>query len=175
MTHFRKSFLMAAVIATAAFAAHAQAPAPLPASGQTSATARADKTERAAQRQARKAEQHAKRMADLKERLQITAAQEGAWTHFVSAMQPPTQPAARPDHAEIERLTTPERIDRMQALQAERQARQNTRNQAIKDFYAQLSPQQRQTFDKLSPGGAESRAYGKKRHGKGGPDRAPHD
>lgn len=92
-------------------------------------------------------ERMARRMAEFKQRLQITPAQEGAWTAFAAAMQPPAQPPQRPDRAEFERLTTPERIDRMQALRAQRNAEMDRRAQATKTFYAQLSPEQKKVFD----------------------------
>ena len=56
----------------------------------------------------------AARMAHFKEVLQITPAQEGAWTAWTASMQPPAN-WKRPDRAELERLATPERIDRMRA------------------------------------------------------------
>ena len=82
-----KSWLAVALMAAAAAAATAQTP--MPASGEASAQAG---EQRANPREAdRRAERHAKRMADLKQRLQITSAQEGAWNQFVSAMQPPAR------------------------------------------------------------------------------------
>ena len=127
------------------------------------------------------AERHAKRMAALKERLKISPAQEDAWNQFASAMQPPTPPAQRPDRAEFERLTTPERLDRMQAMQAEHQTRMAARNQAIKNFYAQLTPEQQKALDQHAmhgrpEGRPHGRPHGKSRDerdgcqgGKGGP------
>ena len=57
----------------------------------------------------------AKRQAEMKAKLKITPAQEGAWTAFTAAMQPPVH-GARPtatQRAEIDKLSTPERIDKM--------------------------------------------------------------
>ena len=86
-----KSWLAVALMAAAAAAATAQTP--MPASGEASAQASEQRANpREADRRAeRRAERHAKRMADLKQRLQITSAQEGAWNQFVSAMQPPAR------------------------------------------------------------------------------------
>ena len=172
-----KSWLAVALMAAVAAAATAQTP--MPASGEASAQA---SEQRANPREAeRRAERHAKRMADLKQRLQITSAQEGAWNQFVSAMQPPAPPAQRPDRAEFERLTTPERLDRMQAMQAEHQTRMAARNQAIKNFYEQLTPEQQKAFDQHAmhgrpEGRPHGRPHGKSRDerdgcqgGKGGP------
>ncbi|RRD57849.1 hypothetical protein EII20_05060 [Comamonadaceae bacterium OH2545_COT-014] len=155
----RKHLLIATLLAalgagasaqTAQTAQMAQTPPPAPASGeaapQPGPRAQAPRHD-PAQRHARMAQRHGQRMAALKEKLQLSAAQQGAWNQFANAMQPSATPPQRPDQAEFERLTTPERIDRMQALQAERQARMNQRGEAIKAFYAQLTPGQRQTFD----------------------------
>jgi periplasmic protein CpxP/Spy len=110
-----------------------------------------------AKMQAKMAERTAKRMADLKSKLNITPAQEGAWTSFTTALQPPAgqgpwgkRPTAE-QRAEIAKLTTPERIDRMTALRAERMTAMNTamgkRNDAIKTFYSTLATEQKKTFD----------------------------
>lgn len=160
----RKHLLIATLLAALSVGANAQTaqtaqtPPPAPASGEAAAQpgprAQAPRHD-PAQRHARMAERHGQRMAALKEKLQLSAAQQDAWSRFASAMQPPATPPQRPDRAEFERLTTPERIDRMQALQAERQARMNQRGEAIKAFYAQLTPAQRQSFD------AQMRGWGR--------------
>lgn len=94
----------------------------------------------------------AKRMAELKAKLQITAAQEGAWTAFTTAMKPPARmDRQRPDRAELAKLTTPERIDKMRALRtqhmAERTAGMDKREEATKAFYAALNADQKKLFD----------------------------
>ena len=61
----------------------------------------------------------AKRMAELKAKLNITASQESAWTTFTTAMKPSADMAAmgqRPDMAELEKLPMPQRMDKMRAL-----------------------------------------------------------
>jgi len=98
----------------------------------------------------------AKRQADMKAKLKITPAQEGAWTAFTAAMQPPARMMGgeRPmaaQRAELDTLTTPERIDKMKALRTQRMAEMNAemdkRSEATKAFYAALSPEQQKTFD----------------------------
>lgn len=94
------------------------------------------------------------RMLELKTKLKITPAQEAAWTTFTAAMQP-MQGAGyagmRASHEELSKLPTPERLDRMRALQAQHMAEMNTRmNQradATKAFYAVLSVEQKKVFD----------------------------
>lgn len=94
---------------------------------------------------------HAKHLADLKAKLKITASQEAAWKTFTDAMKPPADMGKRPDRAELDKLSTPERLDKMQALHKERMAVMDTamekRNAATKAFYAALSPEQQKTFD----------------------------
>ena len=95
----------------------------------------------------------AKHQAALKAKLKITAEQESAWTAFTAAMKPPAgwMDHKRPDRAEMEKLTTPERIDKMHALRAQHMADMNAamdkRDDATKAFYAVLSPDQKKTFD----------------------------
>lgn len=94
-----------------------------------------------------RAQHHLKQLAQLKTQLQLQPAQEAAWTSFTQAMQPPATPPARPDRSALEKLRTPERIDQMEALHAQRQAEMKQRGEATKTFYAQLSPEQQKTFD----------------------------
>ncbi len=94
----------------------------------------------------------AKRQAELKTKLKITADQEGAWTSFTAAMKPAARMAhQRPDHAELDKLTTPERIDKMRALRtqhmSERTAAMDKRADATKAFYATLNADQKKVFD----------------------------
>jgi len=59
--------------------------------------------------------------------------------------------AKRPDRAEIDKLTTPERIDKMKALHTQHMNDMNaamaTRGEATKAFYATLTPEQQKVFD----------------------------
>ena len=93
------------------------------------------------------AERHAKHLAELKAKLKLDAAQEPAWKTFADAMQPPAAPAARPDRVAMEKLSTPERIDQMQAMHAQREAEMKKRGDATKAFYASLNAEQKKTFD----------------------------
>ncbi len=97
-------------------------------------------------------EMHAKRSADLKAKLKITPAQEGAWTTFTTAMKPPARDAKQgSDRAELEKLSTPERLDKMRTLRTQHmsdmQAAMNKRDEATKALYATLSPEQKKVFD----------------------------
>lgn len=95
---------------------------------------------------ARRAERINRHLADLKQKLQITSAQEGAWNSFATAMQPPA-PMQRPDRQAMAAMSTPERIDQMRAMRERHSAEMDRRAEATKAFYAQLSPEQKKTFD----------------------------
>jgi Spy/CpxP family protein refolding chaperone len=95
---------------------------------------------------------HAKHLADLKAKLKITASQEAAWTRFTDAMKPTADMMGkRPDRTEMDKLSTPERIDKMRALHKEHmaamEAAMDKRGDATKTFYASLSPEQKKGFD----------------------------
>ena len=123
-----------------------------------------------AQRQQRMAEHHAKRQAELKAQLKLTPAQEGAWTAYTAAMQPPANAqrrGPRMDRAEFDKLTTPQRIDRMQQRSAERQAQMKQRGDAVKAFYAQLTPEQQKLYDDRAMRGGKGKRGGPGHHGMG--------
>lgn len=101
-------------------------------------------------------ERMAQREAALKQILQITPAQEGAWNQWVASRRPSaTMPRPRP--GEFAQLTTPQRIDRMRELRAARNAEMDRRADATKTFYAALSPAQQKAFDALTA----SRGFGR--------------
>ena len=105
----------------------------------------------------------AQRMEAFKQKLQLTPAQEPAWTSFTQAMQPNTQARqARLDWQGMDKLSTPERIDRMRAMRAQRDAEMDRRGDAVKAFYAQLTQAQQKTFDAEG-----ARMYGQRGAGQG--------
>ena len=111
---------------------------------------------------------HAKRTAELKAKLKITAQQEGAWNDYVAAMKPPARNAAdRPDRAALEKLSTPERLDKMKEMRTQHMADMNAamdkRDQATKTFYATLTPEQQKVFDAAhAKGPRDHEKHGKK-------------
>jgi hypothetical protein len=113
------------------------------------------------QRIAKMQEHRAQRLADLKAKLQIHAAQETAWNAWVAALQP-TARGERPDRDQIAAMTTPQRIDYMRARRAERAAVADQRGEVTKSFYGVLSPAQQKVFD------TETLRKGKGRHHGGG-------
>ncbi len=112
------------------------------------------RAQRQAERTARLQQQMAERQARFKAELKITPEQEPAWNAFIARTQP-TQPAERaaaaqppaPAREAWAQLSTPERLDRLQARQAERDARTARRHDAIRSFYAALDTEQKKIFD----------------------------
>ena len=93
-------------------------------------------------------EAHAKAMHDI---LAIRPDQESAWQAFIASMVPPHH--ADMDHhgdGQETAMTTPERLDHMSAEMAEHQAAFQRHAEAVKRFYAVLTPQQQKAFDALS-------------------------
>ncbi len=116
---------------------------------------------------------HDQRLAELKKDLQLTPAQEAAWTQFTNAMRPPATMPQRPDREAMTRLTTPERIDQMQALHKQRQAEMDRRAEATKAFYASLTPDQKKKFDAQTARHMGGRHHGGQ-GGHGGPGHHGH-
>jgi hypothetical protein len=158
-----KSLIVAGLLATAGFAAYSQGPGGMGMMDHDGG----GRMGHMGQRDPAKMEQMmAKRAADLKTKLKITPAQEGAWTAFTGAMKPPADMMAkRPDRAEMDKLSTPERIDKMRAMRSQHmtdmQANMDKRDEATKTFYATLSAEQKKVFD------AEHARMGGHEQGKG--------
>jgi hypothetical protein len=97
----------------------------------------------------------AERLRLLHDALGVRPDQEGAWQAFAAALAP--QPGSHERHArgegapgEPRHLTTPERLDRMQARMTERMAAFQRHAAAVKALYAALTPAQQRTFDALA-------------------------
>lgn len=96
--------------------------------------------------QERMKERMAKRQAELHDKLKLTAAQGPAWKSFTEKMKP-ANPPARPDRAEMDKLTAPERMERGLAMMKEREKIMADRLTAVKEFYAVLTPEQQKVFN----------------------------
>lgn len=159
--------LSAGLLASAAFGASAQTPpAAGPAGTPPAAEHRMHKPD--GKFVERMQERRAKHLADLKSKLKIGASQEAAWSAYTAASQPPGPPPQGRDpkaaRAEFDKLTTPQRLDRMQARQAEHAALFAKRAESTRTFYTALTPEQQKTFD------AESLRHGPRgEHGPRGP------
>ena len=93
-----------------------------------------------------------KRLAALKSKLKVTASQEAAWQQFVLSHQPPKKPLMMPlDRDALAKMSTPERIEKMQAQyeahHASVQDHMKQRAQATLAFYNELNDEQKKEFD----------------------------
>jgi hypothetical protein len=86
------------------------------------------------------------RHEQLKEVLKITPKQEEAWKSFNERMLT-LKRAAPPDQAEFAKLTAPERMEKRQELARQFQNSMDERIAIVKDFYANLSAEQKKVFD----------------------------
>ena len=142
MSFLQHRIAAAAVLAALALPVLAQpAPSDAPAAG-----APAQQARKPGDLQERHQARMAQRANAFKAQLKLTPEQEPAWTAFMAAMQP-AQRTTRLDPADMEKRTTPERIDRMRALRAQHAAEADRRGEATKTFYAALTPEQQKTFD----------------------------
>jgi hypothetical protein len=94
-------------------------------------------------------DRHAKHLAQLKDKLNLSSQQDGAWQSFIQAMQKPEH-SARPDRLAFEKMTTPERLEQMQKMRQQRDVLMQKRADGIQLFYAQLSAEQKTVFDAQS-------------------------
>jgi protein CpxP len=94
---------------------------------------------------AKSAERVAKRQAALHDKLSLSPAQEAAWKTYTEKLQA-TVPA-RPEGTSTVTMTAPERADRMVTFLQVAQQHAVARAQAVKEFYAVLSPEQQKIFD----------------------------
>ena len=165
--------IAAAALASVSTLALAQA---APAGGPPTAEQRAAWQAKAEQRMHEHTEMHARHLHDL---LQLRPDQDAALQTLMAAMAPPRMdhmsdhhmgpggpggagghmdhhmgPGAD-GHDDMAKLTTPQRLDKMAAMMSERTARRQAEFQkhaeAIKAFYAVLSPEQKRAFDAMPP------------------------
>lgn len=110
-------------------------------------------------------ERVARRQAALHDKLKLTGNQEAAWKTYVAAATPPAPPA-RPDRAQREKMSAPDRMEKRMTMMKEREAHMASHLTAMKTFYATLSPLQQQIFnDNVGHGmGGRGRGHG---HGHG--------
>jgi len=145
MTSIFKPLLIASLLAVAGISVQAHGMGG-PQSGPMSQHQRMDP--------AKRQEVVATHQADLKAKLKLSPAQEGAWNAFTASMQPPANMGMRMSsesrqarHDEMSKLSTPERMGRMNAFKAQRDAEMAKRQDATKTFYAALTPDQQKVFD----------------------------
>ena len=156
MNTLRKNLVIALTAAGLACATvGVQAQTAAPAEGRPALTAeqrlakKAEWQAKAGERRAKMEQKRAERQAKLHDSLKLSAQQQPAWDAFVASMAPPNkgERTGRPDRAAWASLTAPQRMEKQIAMQKERTARMEARLSALNSFYAQLTPEQRKTFD----------------------------
>ena len=90
---------------------------------------------------------HARHLESLKNSLKLMPDQESQWADFAASMRPQHPEVLHIAMADMEKLTTPERIDKMNALKAQRDVEIKKRHDATQSFYDTLSEEQKRTFD----------------------------
>lgn len=154
MNRHRRQLFVAAALLAAGTVAHAQLPAAEengPAGGKMRHRRHGGK-----RRFQHDPERRAQQQQAFKDELQLSESQQAAWDRYQHAIQPQARSRDEHRHEDWSNLSTPERLDRMQARQAERQQHMEQRMQAVRDFYAQLNPEQQKAFDQRA-----------RRHGRG--------
>lgn len=115
-----------------------------------------------AQMQAHMAEHMAQMDKDMHIILRLRPDQESAWRALRDAMHPPGGPDKMRMVPSKPGLSTPQRLDEMDRMAAEHQARHAKVASTLRAFYAALSPDQQAVFDALH-----------RMHGPGGPGDGP--
>lgn len=162
------TLLLAGIMATAALAATAQTVAPAaPATAAAPAKPAGHHGDHMSRHDPAKMQARmAQHQTELKGKLKLTPAQEGAWTAFTAGMQPPAHGARMTpeQRADMDKLTTPERMDKMRTLRNQRMAEMNAsmdkRGEATKTFYAALNADQKKVFDSQRMGGKGGMGHG---------------
>ncbi len=88
--------------------------------------------------------------SELKTALMLDASQESAWTAWTTALAPDhtaMQDTLRQFRQQAPSMTTPQRMEQMQAIGQLRQAHMERVRAATLQLYAQLRPDQQQRFD----------------------------
>ena len=93
-----------------------------------------------------------KRQSELKAKLHLSESQEGAWKAFVEGMKVPAKPLGQAiERDALAKLSTPERIEKMNAIHeanlASMKSHIQQRNETTRTFYSQLSMEQQKVFD----------------------------
>jgi len=105
-------------------------------------------------------ERIARRQAVLHDKLKLTGSQEAAWKTYIAAATPPA-PTARPERGQWEKMSAPERMEKMMAMMKEREGHMATHLAAMKTFYATLSPLQQQIFNDNVGAGMHGHRHGR--------------
>jgi protein CpxP len=153
MLNFKKhciGSLLALSIGTLAAGAYADTPSAPPSAPSSTSAAPMHHGAPTPEMRAKFAAKMEKRQEALHAKLKLTAAQEPAWKTFVEQTKPPQRDANKQHHedrAAWAKLTTPERMEKFLARMQTREQFLTARLNAVKTFYAVLTPTQQKTFD----------------------------
>jgi protein CpxP len=173
MLNFKKhciGSLLALSIGAMAAGAYADTPsAPASAPSSTSSAMPMHRGAPTPEMRAKFAAKMEKRQEELHAKLKLTAAQEPAWRTFVDQTKPPQRDANKDkqhheDRAAWAKLTTPERMEKFLARMQTREQFLTVRLDAVKTFYAVLTPAQQKTFDAAYAHGPFGGHHGHHRH-----------
>jgi len=87
------------------------------------------------------------RMDDLHGKLKLDASQEKGWSDFRASIKANMKKPGEYAKTDFASMTAPQRMERMQELMKEREARMAKHLEAVKTFYATLTPEQQRIFD----------------------------
>lgn len=105
------------------------------------------------------------RQQQLHDALKLNSEQEAAWSKFQASHPFAQMQERRNERAEMGKLSPPERAEKMLESQKKHLETMSQHVAALKDFYNQLTPEQKKTFDEYQMQGP--------RRGARGPGRAP--
>ena len=114
---------------------------------------------------AKMAEMRTKHLEALHKKLDIKPEQESAWQTWTEQTKMPERPQhSKADWEAMQKLSAPERMEKMLEHMKAGQTRMEQHLAALKTFYGQLTPEQKATFDKVSlrhrPGGPGQHHHG---------------
>jgi len=98
------------------------------------------------QRHAKWVERAAAHQQKLHDQLQLTLAQNAAWSTYTAAIKPAPR-AERPARGEWKSLPAPERMAKRIAMAKHHLAQMESRLAALTAFYEVLTPEQKKVFD----------------------------
>ena len=94
---------------------------------------------------------YARHVTQLKAELKLQPNQEAAWNAFANTTQPGKHSVNKVDrqakHEAFKNMNTPQRLDKMVARSGQRHKHLVHRSETVKQFYAQLNPEQQKVFD----------------------------
>ena len=150
MNTIRKNILVAFAAIGFAGAAIAQTAAPASTEGRHGHAVSAEqRAAHKAERHAKRAERQAQRVAKLRAELKLTPQQEPAFAAFLAAGKPQQRQLAQAggERTKLAALPAPQRLQLQIERQKQRTARMEARLSALNNFYAVLTPEQKQVMD----------------------------